>query len=66
MNSRSRQQITERILREADLDGQVADEVAALDLPDGETLKRDIAGIFEERPDAEWRTHIEKVVDDLT
>ena len=37
---RLRAQITERILREADIDGRVAAAMAALDLPDGETLKR--------------------------
>ena len=63
---RLRAQITERVLREADIDAQVAAALAALELPDGETLKRDIAEMFEDRPDAEWRAHIEKVVDDLT
>ena len=63
---RLRAQITERILREANLDSQVAEAVAALDLPDGETLKRGVAEMFEDNPETDWRAHIEAVVDDLT
>ena len=40
--------------------------MAALDLPDGETLQAGIEAMFEDEPDAEWRAHIETVVDDLT
>ena len=53
--------ITERILREADLDAQVGAAVAALELPDGEDLARGIAQLFEDQPDAEWRDHVEAV-----
>jgi hypothetical protein len=63
---RLRAEITERILREADIESRVAAAMATLDLPDGETLKGDIAEMFEDQPDAEWRAHIAKVVDDLT
>jgi hypothetical protein len=48
------------------LDSQVAEAVAALDLPDGETLKRGVAEMFEDNPKTDWRAHIEAVVDDLT
>ena len=58
---RLRTEITERVLREADLDGQVAEAVAALDPPDGEALRRDIENGFAVDPEAEWRTHIEAV-----
>jgi hypothetical protein len=58
-----REEITERILREADLDGQVADAVAAIKTPDGAKLARDIAKLFKREPDAEWRKHIEAVAD---
>ena len=51
---RLRAQITDRILREADLDGQVAEAVAALDPPDGEALRRDIENGFADDPEAEW------------
>jgi hypothetical protein len=59
-----RAEITERILREADLDGQVAAAVAALELPVGEELARGIEQLFEDRPDAEWRDHIEAVAEE--
>jgi hypothetical protein len=61
---RLRAQITERILREADLDGQVAEALAALDPPDGEALRRAIEDGFEDDPEAEWRAHIEAVADE--
>ena len=61
---RLRAEITERILRDADLDGQVAEAVAALDPPDGEALRRDIEDSFKEDPEAEWRDIIEAAVDE--
>ena len=59
-----RAQITERILREADLDRQVAEAVAALDPPDGEALRRDIENSFADAPEAEWRDIIEAAADE--
>ena len=59
-----RAEITERILREARLDFQVAAAMAALELPDGEELARGIARLFKDRPDAEWRAHIEAVAEE--
>ena len=59
-----RAEITERILREAGLDFQVAAAMAALELPDGEELARGIAQLFEDQPDAEWRAHIEAVAEE--
>jgi hypothetical protein len=58
--------ITERILREAKLDEQVADAVAAIKTPDGMTLAQDIAKLFTRKPDREWRDHVEKVANDKT
>lgn len=43
----------QRIVREADLDAQVAAAVAALELPDGEKLAGGIQQMFEGQPDAE-------------
>ena len=63
---RLRAEITERILREAGLEAQVAAAMAALDLPDGDDLKRGVAEMFEGEPEADWRAHIEAVADDLT
>ena len=40
--------------------------MAALSLPDGDDLRRGVAEMFEDDPEAEWRAHIEAVADDLT
>ena len=61
---RLRAEISERILREADLDGRVAEALAALDPPDGEELRRNIATRFEDDPEAEWRGVIAAAVDE--
>ena len=58
-----RAEITDRILREADLDGQVAAAMAALELPDAEDLASGIQQLFEAQPDTEWRAHIEAVAE---
>ena len=63
---RLRAKITERILREADLDGQVAAALAAISMPDGDTLEQGIEEMFEDEPKADWRAHIKTVADDLT
>jgi hypothetical protein len=63
---RLRVQITARILREANVDGQVAEALAALDPPDGAALRRNIEDGFADEPEAEWRDIIEAVADDLT
>ena len=56
--------LTERVLREAKLDEQVAAAVAKMKLPDGERLAQDIAKLFKRTPDSEWRDHIEAVASD--
>jgi len=61
-----RAEITERILREEDLDGQVAAAMAALELPDGDVLARGIEQLFEDQPDAEWRDHVEAIAKELS
>ncbi|WOH80908.1 hypothetical protein RX327_35075 [Bradyrhizobium sp. BEA-2-5] len=57
-----RAETTERILREADFEGQVAATIAAIRTPDGAKLAQDIARLFKRQADAEWRDHIEAVV----
>lgn len=57
---------TERILRDAGLDQQVAATVAAIKTPSATTLARDIRKLFEQELDREWRDHIEAVVRRLT
>ena len=62
IESKVRADITERILREARIDDQVAAAIAKIKTPDGAKLARDIAKLFKRQPDAEWRDHIEAVV----
>jgi hypothetical protein len=56
-----REEVRERILREANFEAQVAEAIAAIKMPDGAKLARDIARLFKRQPDAEWRNHIETV-----
>jgi hypothetical protein len=55
--------VTERILREAGLEDQVA---AAIETRDGDTLAKGIEDLFEQEPDREWRDHIEAVAKKCT
>ena len=66
IEKRLREQITQRILREADLDGQVSAARAAISTPDGDALQEGIEAMFAAEPETEWRAHIKTVVDDLT
>ena len=61
IENKVREEITERILREAGLEDQVTAAVAAIKTPDGAKLARDIAKLFKREPDAEWRAYIETV-----
>jgi hypothetical protein len=53
--------ITERVLREARLDDQVAAAVAAIEMPTVDALTEGIRQLFEQEPNSEWRDHIEAV-----
>ena len=57
-----RAEITERILREAGLDDQVAAAIAAIKKPDADALRQGIEEMFEQEPEREWRDHINTVV----
>ena len=59
VEAKLREDITERILREARLDEQVAAAVAATEMPDADELADGIEEMFEEDPAHEWRDHIE-------
>jgi hypothetical protein len=61
IESKVRAAITERILREARIDDQVAAVIGAIRKPDGTKLARDIKGLFEQQSDREWRDAIEVV-----
>jgi hypothetical protein len=53
--------ITERILREAGLDDQVAAAIAAIKKPIATTLEQGTRRLFKRESDREWRDHIETV-----
>lgn len=58
--------ITERILREAGFEEQVAAAIAAIEKPNAATLADGIRELFESESESERRDHIETVADDLT
>jgi hypothetical protein len=66
IDSKVREAITERILREAKLDDQVAASIAAIKTPDGAKLARDIKRLFKQQADQEWRDGIEAVASRVT
>ncbi len=51
--------LTERILREADLDGQVEAAIKKIEKPTAADLAKGIKASFEQKADREWRDHIE-------
>jgi Topoisomerase 6 subunit A/Spo11, Toprim domain len=55
--------ITERILREAGYEQQVAETLKVIKRPTAATLAKGIAELFERERDREWRDHIEAVAD---
>jgi hypothetical protein len=63
--SKVRDDVTKRILREANVDAQVAAALAAIEMPDAAALIEGIEQLFDESPDAEWRDYIETVVASL-
>jgi hypothetical protein len=60
-----RNAVVARILREANVDAQVAAALAEIEPPDSAALAEGIKQLFEGRPDAEWRDHIEVVATEL-
>jgi hypothetical protein len=58
--------ITERILREAGFEDQVADAVAAIKKPSATILAKGIKDLFQRSPEQEWRASIEAVATKLT
>jgi hypothetical protein len=60
-----RDAVTERILREANVDGQVAAAIAAIESPDSTALAAGVKNLFKTAPDAQWRDHIENVANEL-
>jgi hypothetical protein len=56
--------ITKRILREADLEGQISAALEAIERPSAAALMKGIERLFERSPEREWRDHITAVVDE--
>ena len=54
--------VTERILREANLEGQLAKALNEIKRPTGPALTSGIERMFKRSPEKEWRQHIEAVV----
>ena len=52
-----RASITERILREAGFEDQIAAGIAAIEMPTADALTEGIRQMFEREPDREWRDH---------
>jgi hypothetical protein len=61
IENKIRASFTERILREAGLDRQVVDAIAAIKKPTATVLADGITQLFTQEPDREWRDHIEEV-----
>ncbi|WP_027582650.1 hypothetical protein [Bradyrhizobium sp. Ai1a-2] len=60
-----REAMTERILREANLDERITAALAAIRTPAGAALARDIARLFKRQSDREWRDLIRDVASRL-
>jgi hypothetical protein len=53
--------VVERILREANVDAQVATVLANIEMPDADALVEGVNRLFEQTPDAQWRDYVEAV-----
>ena len=66
LESKLRDAITERILREARVEDQIAAALAAITRPNATELQAGIEDLFEREPEAEWRKQIESIADELS
>jgi hypothetical protein len=57
--------ITERILREAGFEDQVAAAIAAVEKPSAAALEKGIKQMFKREQDREWRDHIQEIIPDI-
>jgi hypothetical protein len=62
LEAKVRADLTERILREAGFEDQVATTIAAITTPKAAKLVEGIEELFEREPDREWRNHLDQVV----
>jgi hypothetical protein len=58
--------ITQRILREAGFENQVAAAIAAIEWPDLASLQDGIRDLFRREPERQWREHVDAIARDLT
>ena len=65
IEAKVRADLIEKILREANLDAQVAAAIATIKPPKAATLVNDIKQLFKREPHREWRDHIKAVVANL-
>jgi hypothetical protein len=61
LDKKVRAAVTERILREAGYETQVAEALAGIKRPSGVSLTKGINKLFAGKPEAEWREHIEHI-----
>jgi hypothetical protein len=66
IEAKIREMITDRILREANIDAQVANAIAVIEKPDMAAMVAGIRELFASEPESEWRDHIEAIARDLT
>jgi hypothetical protein len=59
LEAKMRATITERILREAGLEEQIAAALAAIKRPSAADLRDGIKQLFDSEPESEWRNHVE-------
>ena len=62
IEAKFRADLTERILREAGFEDQVAAAVAAARRPTAAVMAKGIKQLFKQAPDHEWRDHIAAIV----
>ena len=60
-----RDAITERVLREANIDAQVTTALVDIEKPEAATLAEGVKKLFEDEPESEWRGYIEAVAIEL-
>jgi hypothetical protein len=61
LEQKIRDAIVERVLREANVEVQVADVLADIEKPQAAALTDGVRQLFDQQPDAQWRDHIEAV-----
>ena len=60
-----RERVTDRVLREADIDAQVADTLARIDMPDADALAETITGWVGSHESASWSAGVDELAGDL-